>query len=153
MCADNSLVLCSNDYPSPISTFTLPYPTLPNSTLLYPTHLYPTLPYLPTLPLRVKKTHHNTLHTHPERQRPGIFTLFDDQRISSYFFCAGIFNFRFVAFVEQVSNANENSSFLQVWSKICIRGKSMVRGLRKVQILQELKLSPSTVKLTGCRST
>ena len=73
MCADNSLV-CSNDYPSPISTFTLPYPTLPHQTLLYPTLPYPTklyptllistlpyptlpyptLPYLPTLPLQVK---------------------------------------------------------------------------------------------------
>ena len=72
ICADNSLVLCSNDYPSPI--FTSPYATLPHQTLLYstllistlpyPTHFYPTLPYLtlpylPTLPLRVKKPPHN----------------------------------------------------------------------------------------------
>ena len=64
MCADNSLVLCSNDYPSPICTFISPYPTLlystklystlPHQTLLYSTLListllYPTLPY-PTLP-------------------------------------------------------------------------------------------------------
>jgi hypothetical protein len=53
-----------------------------------------------------------TLHTHPERQRPGIVTLFDDQRMSSYFLCAGIFNFRFLAFVED--NLVLNKSRMQM---------------------------------------
>ena len=105
-------------------------------------------PIRPSLKLHRKCT----FFTHPESQRPGMVALFEDQRTSSYFLCAGIFNFRFLAFRE--NNLVLNKSWMRMRPPLSCRfGVKFVSEARarliKVQILRELKLSPSTVKSTG----
>lgn len=92
--------------------------------------------YFPVCPLL-------KVHTHPERQRPGMVTLFEDQRMSSYFFVPAFSISAFLLSLRKIwswTSLECKWEFLEFVSEVDQRQE---RGVRKVQILQELKLSPS----------